>query len=53
MLLMLCFLVMLCRLARDMRGLKDKVGDGLIGALQRNPDSDHAMLSGKPLMGYR
>lgn len=39
------------RLGRDVRNLRDRMGDAMAG--QRVPEGDHAMLSGKPLMGYR
>ncbi|GAX86215.1 hypothetical protein CEUSTIGMA_g13628.t1 [Chlamydomonas eustigma] len=37
------------RLSREVRAIRERLGDG--GS--RMADSDHAMLSGKPLMGYR
>ncbi len=43
------------RLSREVRAMKDRQGDGGAGALGtgRLADGDHAMLSGKPLLGYR
>lgn len=40
------------RLARDVRSIKDKEATSG-GTTARMNDGDHAMLSGKPLMGYR
>ncbi|KAJ9526131.1 hypothetical protein QJQ45_009588 [Haematococcus lacustris] len=40
------------RVVRDVRTLKERVID-LPGPGQRNPESDHAMLAGKALLGYR
>jgi hypothetical protein len=37
------------RLSREVRAIRERLGDGN----SRMADSDHAMLSGKPLMGYR
>ncbi len=43
------------RIGRDLRNLRDQVADTKPAepARARMADGDHAMLSGKPLMGYR
>ncbi|KAJ9525337.1 hypothetical protein QJQ45_003294 [Haematococcus lacustris] len=40
------------RVVRDVRTLKERVTDLPVPG-QRNPESDHAMLAGKALLGYR
>mmetsp|Transcript_28874 Transcript_28874/g.63614 ORF Transcript_28874/g.63614 Transcript_28874/m.63614 type:complete len:1064 (-) Transcript_28874:692-3883(-) len=40
------------RLAKDMRTVKERMGEAGFSGF-KNPDSDHAMLAGRPVGGYR